>query len=106
MTIETCHLLGGLLCGAALGIGAGVAVTKRAVLRRFERATPVFFVRVARLCLMDLRGTDQASVLAVYRAQAAVFNLAVHIADARKFRKPKFVRCVESSVRQERGGAM
>lgn len=75
MNIETSSLLGGLLCGAALGIGAGVALAMREIRRRIEREPPRVCVRLARLCLGDLRGTNQDEVIALFRAKSALFEL-------------------------------
>lgn len=82
MNIETSNLLGGLIVGAALGAAGAVA----AIWLLAGRISPQVSVRLARLFLADLRGTDSQEIFQLFRARAALHELGKLDAEARKNR--------------------
>lgn len=72
----TNDLIGGLLFGASLGVGVTVCVVMWWHWRCWERATNAALIHEARRCLDDLVGDGQAEILALFRARAALFELA------------------------------
>ena len=66
------ELIGGLLFGAALGLGLAVA----AIWLLAGRISPQVSVRLARLFLADLRGTNSQEIFQLFRAREALRQLA------------------------------
>jgi hypothetical protein len=84
VSIEHYMLLGGLLFGMALGFYAGLIWAGCDLLRKINNSSPRACVRLARLCISDLCANDPDLVIQLFRARAALHQLACLMAASRR----------------------